>query len=825
MSLTFLPWLRAGLVSQITAADGAGDVRNRAAVQVGVKVNETAVPVQQVHLLGPGDVIGIDSRQVIRTDPPNGAPAHEPSRFVSVELDEPHLPWQFTPAAPPATQRLRPWIVLAVVRLSDGVALEPGLQAGATVLRIQAPARVRDELPDLAQSWAFAHAQMAGSVTAATLPGVLASAPERSVSRLLCARTLDAGAAYAACIIPAFAAGRDAGLGRSADPNAALLPAWNPDDAEAQLPVYYSWRFSTGEKGDFASLAAALRPSACPPGVGVQRLDLAPTGLESAGRAPLTFAGVLRAPRLNTDPGPSETVREKLAAATATDATAGDLPAPLYAAGYAGAASVAPTGAGWLAELNLDPRARVAAALGARVVANRQEDLVSAAWEQAGAVDAADATLNRARLARAVAGSLRDRHLETLAPEVLLQVTAPAHGRMRASPETVRARIADSALPDAVMSAAFRRLSRPRGPIMRRVLAPHRGTSRGFAAAQDGGSGAAASPAAAAWQSSGLAAIAEDGTATAPRAFAAAAAGTIAASVPTKAALLERLDAERTIPARVLPRLRLEDASARTLATRALAGTPDRATDPLGRVLVAPSFPTPMYGALADVAPDHVLPGAGQIAPNAVLLLEADRGFVAAFMAGLNHELGREFVWRGFPLERRATFFRQFWDFRGQAAGTPDVPPLSQWAPDAPLGSLVTGAGAADPLVLLIRGDLLRRYPRTLVYALRATRTSDGKLVPSADTTAGALSEPSFSGFLAPDIRFFGFQLKPDAVRSTPTDTGWFFVLQEQPVESRFGLADGQTLVLAGTGADVALATIRPRIRVAIHADDVLSFE
>ena len=48
-----------------------------------------------------------------------------------------------------------------------------------------------------------------------------------------------------------------------------------------------------------------------------------------------------------------------------------------------------------------------------------------------------------------------------------------------------------------------------------------------------------------------------------------------------------------------------------------------------------------------------------------------------------------------------------------------------------------------------------------------------------------------FKGSLNPDVSFFGFELTPSDVRGgklTSEPPGWFFVLQEQPSECRFGL-------------------------------------
>ena len=60
--------------------------------------------------MGPGHVIGIDPRQIVRTDPAPGSRDFEPNYFPLIEFDEPTLPWLFTPAGADAQARLRPWL-------------------------------------------------------------------------------------------------------------------------------------------------------------------------------------------------------------------------------------------------------------------------------------------------------------------------------------------------------------------------------------------------------------------------------------------------------------------------------------------------------------------------------------------------------------------------------------------------------------------------------------------------------------------------------------------------------------------------------------------
>jgi hypothetical protein len=157
-------------------------------------------------------------------------------------------------------------------------------------------------------------------------------------------------------------------------------------------------------------------------------------------------------------------------------------------------------------------------------------------------------------------------------------------------------------------------------------------------------------------------------------------------------------------------------------------------------------------------------------------LLETNPRFVEAFLVGLNHEMNRELLWRGFPTDQRGTPFRKFWTW---ADGGTDIPPIHQWQNAAALGSTARGIGGGGQIVLLVRGRLLRRYPNTVIYAWRAKGT-----VLADPPAAGDVKQPVFGGVLEPDIVYVGFELSDVDLK---TGDGWFFVLQEQPTEPRFG--------------------------------------
>jgi len=123
---------------------------------------------------------------------------------------------------------------------------------------------------------------------------------------------------------------------------------------------------------------------------------------------------------------------------------------------------------------------------------------------------------------------------------------------------------------------------------------------------------------------------------------------------------------------------------------------------------------------------------------------------------------------------------------------------LIQWG-DHRLGdndNRPTGGQQSDALVLLIRGDLLRKYS-VVVYAVEA-RGPEGAYVPGLaefaayfpNETASTPIRPIFSGTLKPDLGFYGFPFSEDDVRRKTARfaKGLYFILEERPSEAHFGV-------------------------------------
>lgn len=945
--LLFLPWLRQGFAARLTRPDtGAAGLPASVDLKVSLAVTGNAAtdPGASVRVRGPADVIGIDPRQVVRTEPPDGSTDFEALDLAAIEFDNPDLPWMFTPAAADAQGRLRPWIVLVVLRVQDGVRLRPAGSEPLPVLEIAAPARVAEELPDLAESWAWAHAQLSWTrdeaPSAALVEQLIATRPELSVARLLSPRRLEAHTEYLACVVPAFEVGRCAGLGLPLPGPATLAPAWPnaQDPSRIALPVYYHWGFRTGAREDFETIVDRLVPRDLSEAVGRRPLDLGrpgfafPAAPATPGRDGLiALEGALQPvgmPRMAladaAGPGWQAALQALLNANVGTD----DDPVvgpPVYGRWLAGRGQVGTTSPPtWLDEINLDPRERIAAGLGTRVVQAQQDELVAQAWAQAGEIAAANQRLRQLQLAGAIGARLLQRHVEPFTrgqagqDDALWRLAAPARARLLLpdpqAPQasaSMRTLIARTNAADATLSAPLRRLTRPRGALARRAAllarkldtaapaaAPTGQLFKVFVAPQiifrleppargcvtiDDASRRAPPPnpsllyagmtdaaVAAAPKRPGFVVAAEPApaivappggvlTRAAPRAapitrirlpgdelpnlpveppeppeppdppapppprpppppppvdsadaaaFRAAARRHLALVNPAPAPVVGlNLLALGTVLAVGRPAVRAQLDPGTALAQRwrsavqlsGAAPAPSAPATPDGTLGVIPRYRLPASEALARLSQDWLLPGLQQVPADTVALLEPNRRFIEAFMLGLNVEMTRELTWRDFPLAHElGTYFERFWrSARAEAPG--DIVPLASWG-NARLGQQgpreVTGAPQPLPLVLLLRSALLRRYPGTAVYAVRGVAQGTQRRPPEG---AGEERAPLFRGALEPDLAFFGFDIPVAEAVGHP---GWYFVLQQQPTEPRFGF-DAQVSFGAGSHVSV----------------------
>jgi hypothetical protein len=501
----FLPHVRTGIAAGLDNPFAWGGA-DRASLTIKVPVNDDRGALQAemtVHVHGPASVLEINARQVIRVYPRADAANAEVEDFAHIEFDRPDLPWMFTPAAPDASGRLVPWITLVV---AERKFIQWGARRGATR---EADIR-RDQLQPLAGAWAWAHAQVMGAKNfGPPLEERLSEAnAAQNLSRLICPRGLKAMTEYVGCVVPTFRCGADAALGLK-PATATLEPAWgsvgdfNGGDpgSMVKLPVYFSWAFTTGENGNFESLARRLKPAVAPAGVGRRRVDATrpwpgvALNADDPG-AEIVIEGPLVSPQKPADDHAGQWPPETSWSDAVTGALierlnkpdqqahqengAEDRPLvspPLYGSTHAAqprietdAAAVAAQPA-WFRELNTDPRSRIVAGLGTRVVQAEREDLMVSAWNQVIGVEAANRTLRLAQLAMHISASLHARHVARLGDAALLAVTERAHAKVLDAPQrSVWASLTQSSLPASTTVGPFRRIAAIRGRVARRAV-------------------------------------------------------------------------------------------------------------------------------------------------------------------------------------------------------------------------------------------------------------------------------------------------------------------------------------------------------------------
>jgi hypothetical protein len=960
-----------------------------------------------LQLYGPGDVKGFDTRHIIRTDPADGADSFEPNYFPFIEFDDPDIPWMFTPAQAAALPggsvkkaRLTPWLALVVLK-NDGseYTSAPATQSGA--LPTITPSL--DALPDLSESYLWAHAQLVGDANGDTLDTIFTNTPQRLSSRIICPRLLEPDTGYTAFLVPATDVGCQAASGTSPAPPAAgasaINLAWNKANniAPPALPVFYSFSFVTAENGDFLSLVLRLSARVLS-GLGTRPVAVDdPRNLDNWGAPPtwglppvtdndaiLHLSGALMtpppaavlagfqltvgtsgtvqvsAPQQSNAPAPvfditggpvsfdtslGQTATDIATAINANTATTGytatadasnatvtvtapasfgiftltltiaatgtmntgplptdewsstdkaafqpalasvlnlaanpvtDNPSdpdpivvpPIYGRYHAAVRSVTPSQPGWVNDLNLDPRFRAVAGLGAAIVTAERSQLMAAAWRQIAGVQLANQILRHAQLARAALQQTYSAVFKTATSAGLLNLSSNVLRRVIVAGQTVWATVAASRIPWRLLNPTVTRLTRPRGPWRRRQgvvgqtldglinglnngtipIAPQPGPGYGAvtmpslpgaaettvcgsptipgirtdkwstpsespSGAQDLNQTIAGPPVPGfSFTTPGATTTSEPGTvdqdSAAAQAFRAALVGLnnlvqiVPPTIPQppsidlnqlSASLLKSLDPATTVVLR---------AQSLVNVSSVLDWTP---ADPIEPIMAAPSFPQPMYAPLRDLSQEFLLPGISSIPPDSVGLLKPDEEFIEAYMVGLNFEMARQLLFNDYPTDQRGSYFRQFWDISGYLPAPTDaasreklydIPPINIWPTSNSLGSNPNplNPDAAGSMILLVRGELLRRYPTTAIYAAPAvldpnggTRSDGGpNLALSSDLSKEIY--PLFRGTLSPDITFLGFPLTETDVTTGGSGYGYFFVLQQQPTEPRFGL-------------------------------------
>jgi hypothetical protein len=457
---------------------------------------------------------------------------------------------------------------------------------------------------------------------------------------------------------------------------------------------------------------------------------------------------------------------------------------------------------------------------------------MAAAWSQVGDLREVNQVLAQGQLAQAAGQAIHTGRLLPLGAAELIQITGPAHTRLTIGVETIANAVRVSLLPTTFPTTVFRRVTSPSGPVRRQSLsieAPvavgtlfdrlNGGTltaapPRGFPdAALDTDSVLKLFPGHAQLTLDALAqavnaaplkvgipisndsssgVIAKNMTRGAPApAFKSALLKSLPQPLPAPPALATPLNGPVVTSALAAGMEPYTAVRARIVSRVSFEGGAAAISDQLDPVMAAPVITTPMFRPLKAISQDLLLPGVDKFPQNSVALAETNWAFVEAYLVGLNYEMGRELLWNEFPTDMRGTYFRQFWDPSGhvpppqtdiERQNLADITSIDSWPPTRDLGdACARPSPVQSPPVLVIRGELLRRFPNATIYAAQGIPQPDGSLRPSHDVE----KFPIFEGSLEPDITFVGFDLDAAEAKASP---GWFFVIQQHPTQPHYGL-------------------------------------
>ncbi|MEO8506229.1 MAG: hypothetical protein ABI593_01210 [Betaproteobacteria bacterium] len=441
--LSFFGWQRKG--GALEGAANAGRLRAKVTLEArAVETGAAQTAGVEFEFHGPRDVVSFLPGAITNVSPASGAQSAEETMCAFVELGAPDLPWRYTPV-PKTGDAWRPWIVL-VVGPTHQVTLQPG---GRVAIALDVLKK-----HELAKSARWAHVQQ-------TNP----PAPMQT-SRLLSPFDLQPNTDYLAVVVPAFTADGAA--------------AWTGGEPEVVLPAYHSWRFRTGDAGDFKDLALRLRtrnaddPLVAQVGRGDLEYPLPVAANVVTVRSALVPPSAVPASGVDPDgPAPADVAAANAALRLpATDAQGRHVvQLPRY--GEAWVADPLQPATGWGAMLNGEPRHRVASGLGLWCGVAKQDLIADAARERAAGVFVAAQRIRALTAGLAAGGSLWARRLPAT-PEDRVSLFGPALARVAATAApgggaTVLSAITDPdngrtngrPLPPALLSSAARRLLRP----------------------------------------------------------------------------------------------------------------------------------------------------------------------------------------------------------------------------------------------------------------------------------------------------------------------------------------------------------------------------
>ncbi|EOZ93597.1 hypothetical protein A33Q_3543 [Indibacter alkaliphilus LW1] len=513
---SFLPWLRYGLGNEITEEDslgaelGSNPVMDRPEVIVSFEIeasksgqkgatNPENKISKTVKIQGPGDVLGIDPKMVIRTHPKKGVDNFEIENLAYVEFYEEDLPWRFTPAKP-NSNKIRPWMSLIVLKESEFEIIAHGNES-LPYLRINSDVDLSAVFCHEKDTWAFAHVHVFDKLTqtnpsATQLQAQIQKSPDSAIARIICPRRLDEDKEYQAFIIPTFETGRLAGLKQSTADIPAQKSSWNSSlfsgSHPREYPFYFQWKFSTGPEGAFETLAGKLEVLGSEGIAPVREADIRELGYDiDASEFPtIQIEGALKTPGFQIPSWPNggsissrndlldkveriinlnealqdESNEQLLGEVEKSFFYTQDfvedpiITPPLYGKWHSLKNKANKALKDWVDEVNLHPSYRSAAGLGTRVVMKYQEYFMELAWEQIGQINEANQKIMENELMRTTALATYNKSYRKMSEMSLLSMSANAMKQIKVEKTatfSAAQNLINSKIPDSLSSGNF----------------------------------------------------------------------------------------------------------------------------------------------------------------------------------------------------------------------------------------------------------------------------------------------------------------------------------------------------------------------------------
>ena len=879
--LQFLPFLKRQLPG-LTLSNGQLSSSPSVSV-IDAKGAPHPIEKRDLTLIGPGEVLGMSSKMIARTEPTQGTLSFEPNYFPFIEFKDPDFCWRFSlEILDSQKSQARPWLALIVlsepeIKVMNKEGIEVFISSGQRkVMRCK-----NMFLPDLDKAWATAHVHFSGkSFDSSKIDSTLRQPKSSYCSRLLSFRRLKPETRYRAFVVPSYKLGAQAGLGLKLDGGDALAWDRTNKDAVVTLPVYYSWSFSTSVSGDFETLTRKLKASpADKSNFGKQVVD-ANHYRETETWDPKAYffrEGALAPPTFEREMPTLEVTNKTLSAMEKSldfheDDENDDDPlitTPIYGRFYRKVIkseeskqkdentqqqNLLDENALWLKEVNVELRNRVTAAFGTRAVQDNQDSFMRDCWKQVGEIRKANEISRRFEIACLITQSLEHKHITPLKDKTYFQFISPMSKQLQVASkgQSVKTAFKNTGLSDGFLEPTFRRVMGLK--IELNSLNPTAELDNAFAELMPEHTVLAKSNIYA-MQTFNLSFSSqlEEKTAIPLQKQTAAAHSWLGFTGEGVMASAKTYPVKQENTSSWRNEISIETMFEQKLMSRIKVTGSSLAKEKFAPIMPSPKINKGAYRYLNALSPDYVIPGVEHLENDGVTLLEENQRFIEAFMLGMNHEMGRELLWNQYPTDQKGTVFQYFWDSLKFDEKSISIKEIHTWTKG--LGENKTleknkGNQNSNRLVLVIKGELVLRYPKTVFSAMKLRKGEFWSEYKEEDKVPGEILHPDFRAFISPDILCIGFPIVAEDINNGE----YYFILQEHQDVLRFGLdtpsekrkCDSQKtesdyswndLVLdsegfpeklnhlGNTSAEIAFNTYQQPIKVALHASRLIASE